>query len=131
MKNKSFIFSLFLSLITAACFGQSGSGSLDGQSYKIDTWDITKSNLKTPDKLVFENGMADAPVCHEYGFFASPYTTYEKDGRMYFQFTSDSQSEGTLAVTGEIVDGAVKGSYVWNKPDQGRLKYQFKGELFQ
>ena len=128
MKLHTFSLSSFMMLSAMTLSAQLGSGPLDGKSYKIEAWDVTKSNLKTPDRLVFSNGMVDAPVCHEYGFFATPYTSYEKDGKLYFEFTSESQSEGTVTFKGEIAGDIVKGSYIWNKPDEGKLKYQYNGE---
>ena len=73
--------------------------------------------------------MVDAPVCHEYGFFASPYRTYSENGKLRFNFINESAYEGELIFDG-IVDGeTITGTYIWKKDGRKDLKYKFSGKL--
>ena len=108
---------------------QMAAGPLDGMTYEISAWDVSNSDLKTPDKLVFENGMVDAPVCHQYGFFAAPYEAQETDGSTQFSFVSESMEEGTVYFSGTIEDDKISGRYTWKRPNGKKLNYKFVGKL--
>jgi len=118
-------------LVAVVSFGINAqtTTSLDGKKFKIEAWDETKSDLKTPEELIFKNGMVDAPICHEYGFFASRYKATDEDGVIKFTFVNESEYEGELIFEGYVDGKTVNGTYTWKKEGRDDLKYQFQGKL--
>ena len=126
MKTLSFLITLTLIAATSSLNAQQAD-VLDGKRYAIKAWDITNTDLKTPDLLIFRKGMVDAPVCHEYGFFPSTYEVYEDKGKTYFEFTSESPYEGEVAFSGIYLGDRIEGTYTWRKSGREDLNYEFEG----
>ena len=123
---------LFLLVVSATAYSQSEDNpelTLDGKSFRIHTWDLNKSDLRMPDDLIFENGLVDAPVCHEYGFYASPYKVFEAEGEIRFTFTNKSDYEGEIVFNGIVKGDKIEGMYTWTKPGDKELIYMFEGTL--
>lgn len=127
MKTLSIIITCAVIAISSSLSAQSSDKALDGKSYQIKAWSSDNDQLKTPETLVFKDGKVDAPVCHMYGFYEAEYRTFEKSGETYFNFSSKSDSEGTIVFAGTVKDHRIEGTYTWLKEGQSDLVYQFEG----
>jgi hypothetical protein len=120
---------LTLMMATSMAFASNPAAPLDGKSYSISVVGSPNYDLMTPDHLVFKAGKADAPMCHMYGFYATPYVTNEKDGMTSFSFICESKTEGSVYFSGVVTDSCIVGTYIWKKNGREDLEYKFEGTV--
>ncbi len=125
-----FSFSLVLLFITGLSLAlpASAEGLLDGKTFEAEASEKGKED-KTPDTLIFKDGMFTSTDCEQYGFKAAPYSATEQDGVISFESQATSDTEGTVAWSGTVDGGNISGTFVWTKPGQDAIEYTYSGKV--
>ena len=123
--------SLALAAATALCLGAApalaGDGPLDGRKYQGETGEAGKQG--EPEEFVFADGEFDPRGCHEWGFYATPYTaTQEEDGTIRFVAEHTNEDGNRMRWEGTVAGDMLSGSMWYWEGDGEPSEYWFKGE---
>jgi hypothetical protein len=124
--------SLVLVVLAVVCVHvapvRAASGLLDGKTFKGETGKVAEQG--DPEVFVFASGEFDPIACHEWGFYATPYTvTEENDGEIHFVAEHTNQDGDRMRWEGVVDGDLLKGSmWYWHGDDRPE-EYWFEADL--
>lgn len=110
----------------SACHGQKTAdehSTIDGRSFLIESFSPDGNSIGK-EMIYFKNGTIEGSKCNEYGYDKPKYTV-DKDGKIRARM--QSQEEGILQWTGEIVNNQFQGEALWIKKGQDDIIISFIG----
>ena len=110
----------------------SGAGTLEGTRWKVravpDDAARRRGEKPSSDTLIFQEGKMISTGCARFGFSPSTYTVSPVGSASTFSAQQMSLKEGQTAWTGQVNGETIKGTMVWARKDDTRLRYTFEGK---
>jgi hypothetical protein len=95
-----------------------------------DSATVQQGGMQFTDAMVFQQGDTNQLLTENFaylGFNAGAYTV-PADQPLTFSAAMDSGTKGSLAWSGAISDGSLRGTLLWTKPDGTIWKFTFSGQ---
>jgi hypothetical protein len=103
-----------------------GGGLLDGRTFEGEVGEIDESG--DHENFVFAEGEFDPIACHEWGFYATPYSaTEEQDGVIRFAAEHTNDDGNRMRWEGVVEGDSLSGSMWYWEGDDPPVEYWFRG----